>query len=172
MLKVSRGLFLIAVLTTVGVGHAHALPSPTETKSQESIAPAPKPGTGEKPGLLPRGRCLFPSGRALGLIISDQAKKVYTQAGYKEVVVTARVVVKRAVPTQLSISNVRGIADISPQTGSPANLIVKGSGAGTPIEIGCNAEADLITTVSLLDKDGKRVRGRTANKVVVQGVFY
>jgi len=96
---------------------------------------------------------------------------MYLSAGYQQAFVTVRVVIKKPVVSVLSAGNVMGIKGISPQTGSPANLLVSANPGGTPIEIGCNADADLVTSVSLVDSAGKRSNGRTTTKVIVQGAF-
>jgi len=130
-----------------------------------AVTPSPKPPT------TVQVRCLFPSSRALSTIIANEAKNMYLTAGYKQAFVGVRVVIKKRATSALTVGNIAGIQKIAPQTGSPANLVVTTNPAGAPIELGCNAEADLVTSVVLIDSAGKRVNGRTTAKVIVQGAF-
>lgn len=119
----------------------------------------------------PIGRCLFPSGRALGAVIAAEAKKTYLAQGYREAFVSARVIVKKPVVSNLTKGNVAGLASIAPTTGQPAILQIKVNEGGTPLELGCNVEAEITTSVVLIDSAGARKQGRSVTKVTVQGAF-
>jgi len=156
MKSVLKVFAVIAYVGIVGIGRVDA---------QVGNAPAARATP------APQGRCLFPSSRALSVVIADEARKSYLKAGYQQAFVGVRIVIKKPVTTALSLGNVAGIKSIAPQTGSPANLIVTANSGGAPIELGCNAEAELTTSVTLIDSAGKRINGRTTSKVVVQGAF-
>ena len=119
----------------------------------------------------PTGRCQFPSSRALGLIISQEAKSLYLKQGYTQAMVTARVAVKKPLMTALSRGNVAGLGAISITPGSPLLVKIAANAGGTPIELGCNAEAEITTVVTLTDAFGVRTKGRSVSKVIVQGAF-
>ncbi|MEY4667461.1 MAG: hypothetical protein RL518_160 [Pseudomonadota bacterium] len=142
---------VLVVSSVMGVGKVEAL-SPPAVKA-------------------PTGRCLFPSGRTLGAVISAEAQKAYLSQGYKSAFVNARVVVKRPVVTTLSKANVSGLTSVSPTAGTPAILRITANQGGTPLELGCNAEAEITTTVVLIDSAGTRSNGRSVTKVTVQGAF-
>jgi hypothetical protein len=119
----------------------------------------------------PKGRCLFPSSRALGSIIADDAKKTYLQQGYKEALVSVRVIVKKPVTSNISKSNVAGLGAVSPTAGDPTVLRISVNSGGTPLELGCNAEAEITSVVTLVDNAGVRTKGRSVTKAIVQGAF-
>lgn len=156
-------LKVFAVIAFVGIANIGGAQAQIQSGTVSTATPKQTPA--------PQGRCLFPSSRALSAVIADEARKMYLSAGYQQAFVTVRVVIKKPVVSVLSAGNVMGIKGISPQTGSPANLLVSANPGGTPIEIGCNADADLVTSVSLVDSAGKRSNGRTTTKVIVQGAF-
>jgi hypothetical protein len=166
MKNVLKVFALVAVVGLVGIGGAEA-----QFSSSATATPTPKPTLTPKPAPPPQGRCLFPSSRALSAVIADEARKMYLKAGYPQAFVGVRIIIKKPVVSVLTGGNVTGIQGIAPQTGSPANLVVTANPGGTPIELGCNAEADLVTSVSLVDSTGKRINGRTTAKVIVQGAF-
>lgn len=119
----------------------------------------------------PLGRCVFPSPRALGAIISTEAKKTYLSQGYKQAFVGVRVFVQRPILQQLTKGNVSGLKSITPTAGNPAMLRITANSKGAPIELGCNADAEITTTVVLIDAKGVRSNGRSVSKVIVQGAF-
>jgi hypothetical protein len=159
MKNVLKVFVLVAFVGILGIGVAEA------QYNDAKATPTPRP--------VPpaQGRCIFPSSRALSAVISDEARKIYLKAGYKQVFVGVRVVIKKPIVSVLTTGNVTGIKGIAPQTGSPANLLVTANPGGAPIELGCNAEADMVTSVALVDSAGKRINGRTTAKVIVQGAF-
>lgn len=160
MKKVFRILVLVAIVGFSGVEGAHA-----QSGAKAEVTQAPKTVA------RIQARCLFPSSRALSGIIANEAKNMYLTAGYKQAFVGVRIVIKKRLLSPLTVGNITGIQKISPQTGSPANLVVTASPGGAPIELGCSAEADLVTSVVLIDSAGTRINGRTTAKVVVQGAF-
>ena len=168
MKTVLKVFALLAFVGLVGFEGAEA-----EFATNAVATPTPKPTS--KPTLKPprpfQGRCIFPSSRALGGVIADEAKRMYLKAGYQQAYVGARLIIKKPVMSVLTTGNVTGIQKIAPQAGSPANLVITANPGGVPIELGCNAEADLVTSVSLVDSTGKRINGRTTAKVIVQGAF-
>jgi hypothetical protein len=85
--------------------------------------------------------------------------------------VTARVAVKKPLMTALSRGNVAGLGAISITPGSPLLVKIAANAGGTPIELGCNAEAEITTVVTLTDAFGVRTKGRSVSKVIVQGAF-
>jgi len=119
----------------------------------------------------PTGRCQFPSSRALGLIISQEAKNLYLKQGYPQALVTTRVVVKKPVVTALSKGSVAGLGGISITPSNPLAVKISANAGGAPIELGCNAEAEITTMVTLTDAYGFRTTGRSVSKVIVQGAF-
>ena len=119
----------------------------------------------------PIGRCLFPSARTLSAVISAEATKTYLAQGYKQAFVGVRLLIKKPVVATLSKGNVSGISKIAPSAGNPAMLQITANANGAPIELGCNAQAELTTTVVLIDAAGARTNGRSVTKVTVQGVF-
>lgn len=119
----------------------------------------------------PLGRCVFPSPRALGAIISTEAKKTYLSQGYKQAFVGVRVFVQRPILQQLTKGNVSGLKSITPTAWNPAMLRITANSKGAPIELGCNADAEITTTVVLIDAKGVRSNGRSVSKVIVQGAF-
>ena len=119
----------------------------------------------------PLGRCVFPSPRALGAIISTEAKKTYLSQGYKQAFVGVRVFVQRPIMQQLKKGNVSGLKSITPTAGNPAMLRITTDSKGAPLEIGCNVDAEITTTVVLIDAKGGRSNGRSVTKVIVQGAF-
>jgi hypothetical protein len=160
MEKVLKVFILVALVGLSGFEGALA-----QSGAKAEATPAPKP----VPTI--QGRCLFPSSRALSGIIANEAKKMYLTAGYQQAFVGVRIVIKKRLMSALTVGNITGIQKIAPQTGSPASLIVTPNPGGAPIELGCNAEADLVTSVVLIDSAGKRINGRTTAKVIVQGAF-
>jgi hypothetical protein len=160
MKNVLKVFALVAFVGIMGIGAAEA-----QFSIQSTTTPTPRPVSS------PQGRCIFPSSRALSAVISDEARKIYLKAGYKQVFVGVRVVIKKPIVSVLTTGNVTGIKGIAPQTGSPANLLVTANPGGAPIELGCNAEAVMVTSVALVDSAGKRINGRTTAKVIVQGAF-
>jgi hypothetical protein len=142
---------VIALSSVCGVSGAHATNPPTVK------------------GLT--GRCIFPSARTLGAVIAAEAQKMYLAQGYTQARVSARVVVKKPVVTNLTKENVSGLTGIAPTTGTPAMLRITANAGGTPLELGCNAEAEITTTVVLVDSAGVRADGRSVTKVTVQGAF-
>jgi len=119
----------------------------------------------------PTGRCIFPSARTLGAVIAAEAQKMYLAQGYTQARVSARVVVKKPVITNLTKENVSGFTGVAPTAGTPAMLRITANAGGTPLELGCNAEAEITTTVALTDSAGVRSNGRSVTKVTVQGAF-
>lgn len=119
----------------------------------------------------PLGRCVFPSSRTLGAIISTEARKTYLSMGYKQAFVGVRVFVQRPILQQLSKGNVSGLKSITPTAENPAMLRITANSKGAPLEIGCNADAEITTTVVLIDDKGVRSNGRSVSKVIVQGAF-
>lgn len=119
----------------------------------------------------PLGRCVFPSSRTLGAIISTEARKTYLSQGYKQAFVGVRVLVQRPILQQLKKGNVSGLEGIAPTAGNPAMLRIKTNSKGAPLEIGCNVDAEITTTVVLIDAKGVRSNGRSVTKVIVQGAF-
>ena len=119
----------------------------------------------------PIGRCLFPSARALGAVISAEATKQYLEQGYKQAFVSARVLVKKPAVVALTKGNVSGLTKVAPTAGNPAMLQISANANGAPIELGCNAEGEITTTVVLIDAAGARKNGRSVTKVTVQGVI-
>jgi hypothetical protein len=117
------------------------------------------------------GRCIFPSPRTLAAIISTEAKKTYLSQGYKQAFVGVRVFVQRPILQQLKKGNVRGLKGISPTAGNPAMLRITANSKGAPLELGCNVDAEITTTVVLIDAKGVRSNGRSVTKVIVQGAF-
>jgi hypothetical protein len=166
MMSFVKGL---AVATFVGlavIGRAEA-----QVESKAVATPAPKPTMTPNPLPPPKGKCIFPSSRALSAVIADDARKMYLKAGYKQALVAVRILMKKPVVSVLTAGNIVGIKGVAPQTGSPANLQITANPGGAPIELGCNAEAALVTFVVLVDSTGKRLNGRTTTKVIVQGAF-
>ena len=119
----------------------------------------------------PIGRCLFPSARTLSAVISAVATKTYLAQGYKQAFVGARILIKKPLVTNLSKANVSGLSKIAPSAGNPAMLQITANANGAPIELGCNAQAEITTTVMLINAAGVRTNGRSVTKVTVQGVF-
>ena len=156
-------LKVLAVVAFVSIAGAVRV----EAQASAAAAATPTP----RPVPPPQGRCMFPSSRALSAVIADEAKKMYLKQGYKQAFVGVRITIKKPVVSVLTAGNVTGIQGMVPQTGSPANLIITANPGGAPIELGCNAEADLVTSVALTDSTGKRLNGRTTAKVIVQGAF-
>lgn len=160
MKNVLHVLAVVAFVAIAGITKVEA-----QFGSTAAATPTPRPVP------PPQGRCLFPSSRALSAVIADEAKKMYLKQGYQQAFVGVRVVIKKPVVSVLTAGNVTGIKGIAPQTGSPANLLITANPGGAPIELGCNAEADLVTSVVLIDSAGKRINGRTTSKAIVQGAF-
>jgi hypothetical protein len=158
-----RNVFAVVVF----VGLAAVSGAEAQSESKAATVPMSSP----RPVPAPQGRCLFPSSRALSAVIADDARKMYLKAGYAQANVAVRVVMKRPTAAVLTVGNISGIKGLAPQTGSPANLQISVNPGGAPIELGCNAEADLVTTVVLTDSSGKRYNGRTVTKMIVQGAF-
>ncbi|MEN9847230.1 MAG: hypothetical protein RIS36_2377 [Pseudomonadota bacterium] len=119
----------------------------------------------------PIGRCLFPSARTLSAVISNEATKTYLAQGYKQAFVGARILIKKPIVANLSKANVSGLSKIAPTAGNPAVLQITANANGAPIELGCNAQAEITTIVVLTDAAGARTNGRSVTKVTVQGVF-
>jgi hypothetical protein len=119
----------------------------------------------------PVGRCVFPSARALGAVISAEGRKAYLSQGYKQAFVSARAVVKKPVVTKLTMGNITGLTSVALTAGNPTMLRITANAGGTPVELGCNAEAEITTTVVLINSEGVRSNGRSVTKVTVQGVF-
>jgi hypothetical protein len=119
----------------------------------------------------PTARCFFPSARALGAVIVDDATKQYLAQGYAKASVSARVLVKRPAVVTLTKGNVSGLTKIAPTTGNPAMLQITTVGGNAPLELGCNADAEITTTVVLVDSAGVRTNGRSITKVTVQGAL-
>ena len=119
----------------------------------------------------PIGRCLFPSARTLSAVISAEATKTYLAQSYKQAFVWARILIKKPLVTNLSTANVSGLSKIGPSAGNPAMLQITANANGAPIELGCNAQAEITTTVVLINAAGVRTNGRSVTKVTVQGVF-
>jgi hypothetical protein len=109
--------------------------------------------------------------RALGAIISTEAKKTYLSQGYKQAFVGVRVFVQRPIMQQLKKGYVSGLKDIAPTAGNPAMLRITANSKGAPLEIGCNIDAEITTTVTLIDAKGVRSNGRSVTTVIVQGAF-
>jgi hypothetical protein len=117
------------------------------------------------------GRCIFPSARILSAIISAEARTNYLSKGYYQAFVTTRLRVKKSAAKNLTKGNVAGLTSITPTAGEPAMLEIIANAGGTPLELGCSAEAELTTTVVLVDSAGVRSNGRSVAKVILQGVF-
>lgn len=149
---------LIAVLMVVVTSLAAGLPAQAQTSN------------GFKPS-LPTGRCQFPSARALGLVISQEAKNLYLKQGYPQALVNTRVAVKKPVVTALSKGSVAGLGPISISPSNPLDVKITANAGGVPIELACNAEAEVTTIVTLIDAFGGRTTGRSVSKVIVQGAF-
>ena len=145
---------LVAVVLVVGVSGIGGV------QAQSSASPK-----------APSSRCLFPSGRTLGAVISEEAKKAYLAQGYKQVLVGVRVVVKRPVVTTLTKGSVTGLTSVTPTAGNPTMLRISANIGGAPLELGCNTEAEITTTVGLTDAAGLRSSGRSVTKVTVQGAL-
>ena len=148
--------FIVAVAVVVVAGVCGIV-------SVEAASPAVVKG--------PIGRCIFPSARTLSAVISAEATKTYLAQGYKQAFVGARILIKKPVVTNLSKANVSGLSKIAPSAGNPAMLQITVNANGAPIELGCNAQAEITTTVVLINAAGVRTNGRSVTKVTVQGVF-
>jgi hypothetical protein len=160
MKNVLKVFVLVAFVGMLGIGVAEA-----QFSNDAKATPTPRPVSS------PQGRCIFPSSRALSAVIADEARTMYLKAGYTRAFVGVRLVIKKPTVSVLTTGNVTGLKGIAPQAGSPANLLVTANPGGAPIELGCNAEAHLVTSVALVDSAGKRINGRTTAKVIVQGAF-
>jgi hypothetical protein len=119
----------------------------------------------------PLGRCIFPSPRTLSAIISAEARKTYLSQGYKQAFVGVRVLVQRPIMQQLNKGAISGLKSITPTAGNPAMLRITANSKGAPLELGCNVDAEITTTVVLIDAKGVRSNGRSVTKVIVQGAF-
>ena len=119
----------------------------------------------------PIRRCLFPSARTLSAAVSAEATKTYLAQSYKQAFVGARILIKKPLVTNLSKANVSGLSKIAPSGGNLAMLQITANANGAPVELGCNAQADITTTVMLINAAGVRTNGRSVTKVTVQGVF-